>query len=425
MWRIFFVIILFSVFQNQTAQGQNWKYNHQTTIQPSFGVYFQSLENSNRTIPEISAQQEFEARYKTKFKTFVALRSVLNTDEKQRRRLWLNQAYLAFNKKNFYGKIGKQIVKWGDLTGWSAMDMANVYDYYDFLRTDDEVLGSWAIDAKLSLKKWQFQLRVIPFKNYSRLYFENNRWIRLPHNFRGPNDLIFTAEFNELKKESPNSSISYGANVSYENDDFEISFNGYSGTNDIPQRLPQLSVPNLTNKVIPYDIGLMYHRLNIASVTFSKLIGEYSLWSELSYVNNQRVNDVAELSSDNYWGFTVGLDRVFIFENPEKQLKILLQYLKNFTKSDVEYTVNDLDHVLDHALLADATYQFNYKWKIAARSVSNLSSFSQNISTSLNYKVTDQFNLSCQADFLFGQADHFFGYYQDNSRLFITLKYHL
>ncbi len=425
MGRIPFVIVLFLFFQNHSMNGQDWKFKHHTKFQPLVGFYFQSLENSNKTIPEISAQQEFEARYKTKLKTFVALRSVVNPHEKKRRRVWLNQAYVAFNKNNFYGKIGKQIVKWGDLTGLSVMDMANVYDYYDFLRTDDEALGSWGIETKLSLKKWQFQFRVIPLKSYSRLYFENNRWIRLPHNFEGPNDLVFTAEFNELNKQHPSSSVSYGANISYENDDFEITFNGYSGTNDIPQRVPQLSAPNLTEKVISYDLNLRYHRLNIASIAFSKLLGEYSLWSEVSFINNQRLDELAILTPDNYWGFTVGIDRVFIFENPEKQLKVLIQYLKNFTNDEVEYTVNDLDHVLDHALLMDFSYQFNYAWKASLRSVSNLSSFSQNISTSLTYKMTEKFHLSCQTGFLFGQSNHFFGYYQDNSRLFLTMKYHL
>lgn len=425
MLRFFFVIVLLLFFQNHSVNGQDWKFNHHTKFQPSVGLFFQSVENAKGTIPEISAQQEFEARYKTKLKSFVALRALVNPHEKQRRRIWLNQAYVAFNKKNFFGKIGKQIVKWGDLTGLSAMDMANVYDYYDFLRTDDEALGSWAIDTKLNLKKWQFQFRLIPFKNYSRLYFENNRWIRLPHNFNGPNDLVFTAEFNELNKEHPNSTVSYGANISYENDDFEITFNGYSGTNDIPQRLPQLSAPNLTEKVISYDLDLRYHRLNIASVAFSKLLGEYSLWSELSFINNQILNELAELTPDNYWGFTVGVDRVFIFENPEKQMKVLVQYMKNFTDEEVEYTVNDLDHVLDNTLLFDVSYQFNYAWKASLRSVSNLSSFSQNISNSITYKVTDNFHLSCQADFLFGKEAHFFGHYQDNSRFFITMKYHL
>ena len=126
-----------------------------------------------------------------------------------------------------------------------------------------------------------------------------------------------------MRKEYPNSSINYGASVSYENDDFELNFNGYSGTNDIPQRLPLLSTPDLISNVIPYDIELKYHRLNIATVSFSKLIGSYSLWSELSYINNQRLNEIAALSPDNYLGFTIGLDRVFIFENPEKQLKLL------------------------------------------------------------------------------------------------------
>ncbi len=425
MQRILFVIALLCFFVSHSLEGQNWKHYHQNEIQPTYGMYFQSIENANRTIPELSAKYEWEARYKTKFKTFASLNSVLNAHEKQRRRIWFNQAYLAFNKKKFYGKVGKQIIKWGRLTGWSNMDMANVYDYYDFLRTDNEALGVWAIDGKLSLKKWQVQFKVLPFQKSSRLYFENNRWIRLPQNFQGPNDIVFRAKLNEVNRVKPSSSASYGLSLGYENDDIEINFNGFSGVNDIPQRKSQLLAPNLATKVLPYNIELVYHRMNIATMAMTKLLGDYSLWSEVSFVNNQRMEEMGDLVPDNYWGITFGIDRLFIFESPEKQLKLLVQYLKNFTDGQIDYSVNDLDHVLDHSILLDATYQFNYTWKASMRSVLNLTNPSHMMSASLNYKLNDKFRFVCSADFLYGNDQHFFGYYNDNSRVFITMKYHL
>ncbi len=425
MQRILFVIALLFFSLSHSLQGQNWKHYHQNEISPTYGYFFQSVENTNRTIPELSAKYEWEARYKTKLKTFVSLNSILNVHESKRRRIWFNQAFLAFNKKKFFGKVGKQIIKWGRLTGWSALDMANVYDYYDFLRTENEALGVWAMDGKMSLKKWQIQFKVLPFQKSSRLYFENNRWIRLPQSFQGPNDIVFSAELNEVKKVKPSSSVSYGLSIGYENDDFEINFNGFSGSNDIPQRQSQPLAPNLSTKVLPYNIELVYHRMNIATIAMNKLIGDYSLWSEVSIVNNQRMNDLGNLEPDNYWGITVGVDRLFIFENPEKQLKLLAQYLKNFTNSEIDYSVNDLDHVLDHSFLLDATYQFNYTWKASMRSVLNLTNLSHAVSTSLNYKLNDKFSFICSADFLYGNDQHFFGYYQDNSRVLITMKYHL
>lgn len=426
MQRSLFVTALLSFFIYHTLVGQkqDWKHYHHHEIMPSYGVYFQSIQNSTRTIPELAAKYEWEARYKTKLKTFVSLNSVLNANEKRRRRLWFNQAYLAFNKKNFYGKLGKQITKWGRLTGWSAMDLANVYDYYDFVRTDNEALGVWAFDGKLSLNKWQFQFRVLPFRSNSRLYFNNNRWIRLPQQIQGPNDIVFNAELNGVQETNIDNSISYGLSIGYESDNFEINFNGFSGTNDIPQRTSQLLTPNLADQTLPFNLELLYHRLNIATLGLNKLIGDYSIWSEVSLVNNQRLNETSTLSPDNYWGFSVGIDRLFIFENPEKQLKLMLQYLKNFTNDDNNYSVNDLDHVLDHSFLLDATYQFNYSWKLKIRSVLNLTNVSHMLNTALSYKMNDKFSLTCEADFLYGNDNHFFGYYQDNSRVFLTLKYH-
>ncbi|MEM1124692.1 MAG: hypothetical protein AAGJ18_29910, partial [Bacteroidota bacterium] len=160
------------------AKAQDWKIYPANTLQATYGYYFEGLENSNRTIPEFSSQHELKLQYKTNFTAFTEVRSIVNQHDKQRRRIWLNQGYLAFNKSIFYGKVGKQIVKWGSLTGLSALDLANRYDYYDFIRTDQETLGVWGADAKLNLKKVQFQFRALPFNNTSRLYFNQNRWIR-------------------------------------------------------------------------------------------------------------------------------------------------------------------------------------------------------------------------------------------------------
>ncbi|MEM1123422.1 MAG: hypothetical protein AAGJ18_23490 [Bacteroidota bacterium] len=180
----------------------------------------------------------------------------------------------------------------------------------------------------------------------------------------------------------------------------------------------------LTDQGIPYDVELTYHRLNIGAISFVKLLGDFSTWTEVSFIQNQRIMD-DQLQADDYVGLTVGLDRLFIFENPEKQLKFLFQYLKNFTDSDNDYAVNDIDHVLDHALLLDLNFQFNYTWKAHFRSVLNLNNISHYVSGGMDYKMTDQFSWNLHIDFLYGNPQHFFGHYHDNSRIFLTLKYQL
>lgn len=418
------IITLLLVFTHH-LEGQDWKTSLRNELSANVGTYFQSVENTDQVIPEWASKHEFEVRYKTNFKSKVELRTLANLHEKDRRRIWLNQAFLAFNQKKFYGKIGKQIIKWGDQTGWSWMDLANVNDYYDFLRTDEEALGVWAADAKIKLKKWQFQVRVLPFRQYSRLYFNQNRWIRLPSQIPGPGDEIFSTRLDEKRKLNELKPVSIGASVQYENNDFEISLNGYSGSNDIPQRAIQLKTPDFTEKEIAYDLKLIYHRINIATLSITKLLGEFSLSSEIAFINNRRLDETQALQHDNYTGLTLSADRIFLFENPEKQLKILFQYIKSFTNNNVAYTVTDLDHVLDHAMLLDASFQFNYRWKLKMRSVFNLSNISHNINTSLEHKVSDHFKISLDTDFLYGNRQHFFGYYHDNSRFFITLKYYL
>lgn len=404
------------------VEAQNWKLYLTNELQATYGYYFQNLENSNRTIPELNSRHELQARYKTNFTAFASLHSIVNQHEKDRRRLWLNEAYVAFNKGSFYGKLGKQIVKWGTLTGLSALDLANVYDYYDFIRTDREALGIWGADFKLNLKKFQFQLKVAPFDNISRLYFQQHRWIRLPNQLPRPDGTLLPVAFSGLQK-TAFSGITYGASIGIENEGSDLKMGWYSGQNDIPQYHTVLG-GDMTDQGIPYEIALTYHPLNIGAVSFTKLLGDFSAWTEVSFIQNQRMLE-GQLMPDNYFGLTIGLDRLFLFENPEKQLKFLLQYLKNFTDAQPAYAVNDIDHVLDHALLLDLNFQFNYVWKASLRSVLNLSDTSHYFSTGIDYKMTDKFSWNVHLDLLYGNQQHFFGYYRDNTRIFLTLNYQL
>jgi len=60
MHRIIVVIVLLFFFQSHSLYGQKWKYYHQNEIQPTYGLYLQSIDNANRTIPELSAKYEME-----------------------------------------------------------------------------------------------------------------------------------------------------------------------------------------------------------------------------------------------------------------------------------------------------------------------------------------------------------------------------
>ena len=406
-----------------SMDAQDWKFYVNHEVQLTYGYYFKDLVNSNRTIPELGSQHEIKLNYKTNLTFFSSFKTIFNQHEKGRRRIWANEAYLGFNKNKVYGKIGRQIIKWGTLTGWSNLDMANVYDYYDFLRTDEEALGVFAADVKFRLKKLQLQVRLQPSNQTSRLYFQQNRWIRLPNQIPTPNGAFLPVQLNEVEKISLKSPT-YGLGLNLETESLDLRLNWYSGQNDIPQRSISLNPIDLT-RPIPFDIQLVYHRLNIASLSLVKLLGEWSVWTEFSHIKNQRIEENNQLSSDAYLGLTIGIDRLFIFENPEKQLKLLGQYLKNFTDEAVAYQVQDLDHVLDHAFLLDADFQFNYSWKASLRSVLNLSKVSHYLRASLSYKIKDNFSLLASMEHLSGNAQHFFGYYGDNSRFFLTLKYQL
>lgn len=424
MKNILITITLLLVFTH-SSEGQDLKTSLRNEVMATYGWYFQDVEHTDRDVPEWASRHELELRYKTNLKAVAEGRTVLNAHDSKRRRLWLNQAYIAFNKSNFYGKIGRQVVKWGNQTGWSWMDLANVYDYYDFLRTDNEALGTWTAEVKWKWNKWKLEMRVLPFRQYARLYMDQNRWTRLPTQFQGPNGESFTAQLLEKQVIDLPHPVSYGTTIGYGHNGTEIILKGFSGSNDIPQRSIELRTPDMNEKIMPYILQLYYHRINLGAISVNQLAGEYSLSAEIAYINNKRIDPTTSLYNDNYTALTLGVDRAFLFENPEMLLKGVIQYIRSFANDEAPYTFSDLDHVLNHCLLMDIDFQLNYQWKMAMRSILNFSNTSHHLNLSVQLKPSDKWTFTLDTDFLYGSKSHFFGHYLDNKRIFLAIKYFL
>lgn len=390
---------------------------------------FQYIEGANdiSNITELRSDHDLNLKYKTNLAVKLSARGLYNYTNRARSKLFLNEAYIAWNKGRLNTKLGKQIVKYGKLTGISNLDLANTYDYFDFLITDEEELGQWGLTSKFDTKHIQFEFNYVHDVSSSLVYFTDNPWTRLPSELSNPGveGGMVPVQFRDIVNvdhDVRRSAFDLGVNI--ELFGFATRLDLYRGYNDIPFRKLNLDA-NALSYPITYDLELSQEALNIYNLNIQKLFGDWNVWLEFGLIKNKYSNAVGTIEADDYSLLSVGVDRLVLFEDPVKLLKLLGQWRYAIWNNNFEYSSTDLDHVLDRCFIVDADYQHSYKLSFGLRSVVGYDSFGLYLSPSVMYKLSDKVLLSAGYDSLNGNDSHFFGHYSNRDRFSFKLKLEL
>ncbi len=404
-------IILFCLsllWTSSISSQDKWKLNFNNEIDLTARYYASSSNNNLENHQgEIRTFHNLKLKHKSNFGLHLSAKSILNINSPQRNRVWLNQAYTTLRLSNLSIKAGKQTIKWGSITGMSAMDMINRYDYYDFLSTDKEYLGIWAGKLRYNTGPLNWTLQVAEINNRSTLHFDSNRWTRMPNTTTLPQDPnnIYALELENVSSSIENNSPQVSVEVDFDIKSVSTRLFAYHGSNDIPQRAIEINL--IEDQNVTYDLLLKYHDLKIYGIGQSTYLSDWNIWYELSNIQNQSILQSAALVEDNYWNFTIGIDRMFTFENPEKSLKWLFQYCNIMGTNNASYGPMDLDHIFANAILTELQYTHNYNWKIDLRSVVDLGQKGMYLNPSIKHLVSDQLHLQLSSDILMGSTNSF------------------
>lgn len=410
----------------QTIYSQSLKLD----LTNNFGLSnFQYLESNRaiKNIAELRTEHNLNLKYKTVLAANFSARGIYNYVNRERSRMFLNEAYLAANKGKLNLKLGKQIFKYGKLTGFSNLDLANRYDYFDFLETDQEELGQWGLASKIEIKNIQFDLNYVHKHVPSVVYFEDNPWARLPNQFNHPNEPgvvvpVRLQDVVDINPEENRSSLNLGVNMELLGVTARLDY--YNGYNDIPFRKIELdyftpSIPML------YDIQLSVHPLSIYNLSVQRLYGDWNIWVEFGFIKNNFTTSAESVESDNYSVASAGLDRLFLFEDPAKFMKLVVQWRHALWNNKFEYQATDLDHVLDRCTIIDLDYQHTYDLSFGLRSVTSYDGFGFYLKPSVHYKFSDMVKISGGYAMLSGNDSHFFGHYTAEDRLTLKLNFQI
>lgn len=389
------------------------------TIVESY-VFFQSIRGKEDTQNEWKTN--FDLNYK--FSNTIQLKSStqinLNTIEEERRFIELRELYLNFRTGKFTTALGRQIVDWSGLAGWSAGDIPNTFQFYDFLDTEDEERGQWALKGSFQHRNTQLSATVIPIYRVSKLFLENSRWVNLPTETEisttaVPLNFIDSNEINRYDE------LQLGVKLSTTIGTTQQTILAYHGYNDIPVRRLNITDQNPTDG-LDYTLELIYHKLQYVSWQSEFYLGQWNLWTEAN-LTKTRILEEDTLTSHIFYNLLLGTDRSFEFNDPEKQLNLLVQYIYSFNTEDVNYAANDLDHIFNNAVVMRIEYQLNYRLETEIRAAFEFQKKGYYINPKLEYSILDNLKFLVAADILFGKRQSFFGNFQDNTRGRIAINY--
>ena len=417
-----FIAVLLYAMQMAIAQSQvreNFELDGSTILESY--VFTEGLSDKEDSQNEWKTNIELNYRFNKAIQFKSSTQINLNTVESGRAFIEAREFYLNYRQGKFNTSIGRQIVNWSGLAGWSASDIANTFQYYDFLDTEDEERGHWTLKSTFQQGSVQLSVTVIPFFRVSSLFLENNRWINLPSitqtsnteialNYLGANRI---REYDELQ---------LGLKFSFRLGESQQTFIAYQGYNDIPVRVLNITDQNPEDG-LDYTLDLIYHKLQYLSWQSEFYLGQWNIWSEAN-LTESRIWQDDRLAPHVWYNLTLGADRNFEFYDPEKQLNILLQYIYSYNNEGVRYTANDLDHIFNNAFLTRIRYQFNYKLRAELRTAFEFQQEGYYINPKIEYNMLENLKLSAGADILMGSQDSFFGNYQDNSRMRFAVNYY-
>lgn len=347
-----------------------------------------------------------------------------NPAHRERNRIWLNEAYLSYQHKPFFIRAGKQVVKWGNLTGYSAFDLANRFDYYDILDTEREKLGIWGAEGRVSKGKTSFQFRAFLPDNRSRLYVENNRWVPIPREIPGPDPsaAIPTRLAGSTENLATNLPL-LGANFATEIGRFQLRFNWLRGNNDIP--FSQVVFGETEGSALPYTVEKSFHPFTISGFQWGTWAGSWNLWGEVAHVHSRRMASENTIGKDLFTFVSAGTDRFWQLENPEQHFRLVVQLIRVLTSPATPFGPAELDHIFQTPLLTDTQWQLSYRWQLHARSVYDFASKGFYLEPGLTYKPLELLSLQVGASLLGGDRQSFFGYFHQNSRFNFLITYQL
>ncbi len=352
-----------------------------------------------------------------------------------RGRVYLDEAYIDLYFKALDLRVGKQQYAWGQADGFNPTDNLTAWDYSDLLDTEDEQIGVLSAQAKFYLGGWTLVGVVAPSLGRSVLPDSNSRWwpdLDLPATAPNPAYPLFgnptlNVTYVDGGTLLPNQGLTgtgYALKLGASSGGWDYSVSWFDGFDDLPV-IHQTTVidSGFTAAVVTWQ--RRYHRRPAIGADFATTLNKLGLRGEAAYYLTDDPDGSDPEIDDPFGQFVLGIDYTFRDIAPEKDLFVLVQWIREFRidGQDQTYESTDLNHIFQHSLFGKIDLSLGTFAKVTAQGVYNLESEDWLVQPGLEWDIADGVQLRLATDMLGGARDTFFGGFEDNRRLQVRLKY--
>ncbi len=335
--------------------------------------------------------------------------------------LQLRELYLDLFFKNFDLRIGKQQIVWGKADGVFITDVVSPLNLTEFLLPDfDEIrIGITAIKFDYYIGNHTLELIWLPNFTSVQMPKASSIWYAQPD---FPIQPIFDWSNSEIKPSLENSEIFAKYTAITSAIDIEI-MSGYTW-DDTPtmhvqkefQVNPQTQKPMLTE----INISPKHHRLFLGGGSFSTEIKGIILRGEAAYYNGkyfQTEDPTAEdaLIKKDYLHYVAGLD--FNIGNVKLSTQFIQKYILDYNDLMKENEIeNTATFMARYDLLRETLH-------LELFSYIGLTNKDALIRPKITYDFDNSFSILGGANIFVGDTDGQLGQYQNNSMLYLKIKY--
>jgi len=335
--------------------------------------------------------------------------------------LRLREIYVDLFFKNFDIRVGKQQIVWGKADGVFITDVVSPLNLSEFLLPDfDEIrTGVNAVKLDYYIGNNTLEAILIPQFTPVGLPKQGSIWYIQPV-FPAP--ATFDWSKSKITPSLENSEFFAKYSVVTSAIDFEI-MGGYTW-DDYPTMhvQKQFAVNPATHQ--PYLAGLditpEYHRLYLGGGSFSTEIKGVVLRGEGAYYNGKYFQTTDPTATDalvqkDYLHYLAGLD--FNVGNVKLSSQFIQEYILNYEDS---ITNNEFQNTMTFLARYDTP---NDLLHFELFSYIGLTDGDALIRPKITYDFDDSFSILLGSNIFVGDRDGRFGQYQDNSMLYVKLKY--
>ncbi len=340
---------------------------------------------------------------------FTSINSQYNSLLPEQTGIELREAFFQYSTSNWDFKAGRQIVIWGVSDGMSVTDIVSPMDYNEFLARDyDDIrIPVNAVKLKYFNSTLSAEAIFIPTSAYFIIpTAPNNPWSMLPQR----KNLTYQTDIENHPKTSLKNS-EYGGRLSFFLSGIDFSLATLHTWNKMPimQYIPSANRDTIFAKGI-------FERMDMLGADFSMPLGKFVIRGEVAeyFGNLQQTNDLQKLRR-NTTKMLLGLDWY-----PGNDWTITAQYSHQYIPDYVDAITSPENMSISTFGITKLLMENTLKLSTFIYSDLNNNGFFNR--SSIDYSLSDQIHLLLGYDWFHGD-EGMFGFYKDNSEVWLKAKY--